>query len=109
MRKVVDPYGIFRILKTLLKQRSEMKNRIFVLAAILLGITFSGSAIAAPGGDVKAKFYDFSDQLIDGEVKRPTALYTDVRQEVKFQRLLRLKRSFIEDVLRRTARDRVFK
>jgi hypothetical protein len=86
-----------------------MKNRIFAIATVLLVMSLVGSAVAAPGGDVKAKFYDFSDQLIDGEVKRPTGLYTDVRQEVKFQRLLRLKRSFIEDVLRRTARDRVFK
>jgi hypothetical protein len=86
-----------------------MKKNIFAIGATLLILMFSGNAFAAPGGDVKAKFYDFSDQLIDGEVKRPTALYTDVRQEVKFQRLLRLKRSFIDDVLRRTARDRVFK
>jgi len=57
---------------------------------------------------VKAKFYDFSEQLIDGEVKRPTALYTDSRQEAKFSRLLRLKRSFQRDLMD-TARLPVFK
>jgi len=57
---------------------------------------------------VKAKFYDFSDQLIDGEIKRPTALYTDSRQEAKFSRLLRLKRSFERDLMD-TARLPVFK
>ena len=62
-------------------------------------------AKAAP---LKSKFYDFSDQLIDGEVKRPTALYMDTRQEVKFQRLLRLKRTFDRE-LQNTARLRVFK
>jgi len=56
----------------------------------------------------KAKFYDFSEQLIDGEIKKPTALYMDVRQKVKFQRLLRLKRDFHRDLMK-TARERVFK
>ena len=57
---------------------------------------------------VKAKFYDFSAQLIDGEVKKPTALYTDVRQAAKFDKLLRLKRSFMPKLLN-TAKDSVFK
>ena len=57
---------------------------------------------------VKAKFYDFSEQLIDGEIRRPTALYTDSRQEAKFKRLLRLKRSFDRE-LHNSARMSVFK
>ena len=57
----------------------------------------------------KSKFYDFSDQLIDGEIKKPTALYMDSRQEVRFQRLLKLKRNFLGPYLNKTARDRVFK
>ena len=57
---------------------------------------------------LKSKFYDFSDQLIDGEVRKPTALYLDVRQKVKFQRLLRLKRDFKRDLMK-TTRERVFK
>ena len=56
----------------------------------------------------KAKFYDFSEQLIDGEIRKPTALYMDVRQKVKFQRLLRLKRNFNRDLMK-TARERIFK
>ena len=56
----------------------------------------------------KAKFYDFSAQFIDGEIKRPTALYTDVRQQAKFGRLLKLKRSFIPRLFE-TAKDPVFK
>lgn len=57
---------------------------------------------------VKSKFYDFSEQLIDGEIKKPTALYTDSRQKVKFDRLLKLKKSFIPQLLK-TAKERVFK
>ena len=88
-----------------------MKKRIVIGVFCALGILMAGPGLAAPpsGGSVKAKFYDFSDQLIDGEVKRPTALYTDVRQKASFKRLLRLKKSFIKDVLQRTARDPVFK
>jgi hypothetical protein len=54
------------------------------------------------------KFYDFSEQLIDGEIKKPTALYTDVRQRAKFERLLKLKRSFMKELFD-TAKDKVFK
>ena len=88
-----------------------MKRLMIVGAFFAVGILFAVPVMAAPpgGGKVKAKFYDFSDQLIDGEVKRPTALYTDVRQKASFKRLLRLKKSFIKDVLQRTARDPVFK
>ena len=88
----------------------RMKLRLIAaLFAALAMLVSSGLSAAPPKKGVKAKFYDFSDQLIDGEVKRPTALYTDVRQQVKFKRLLRLKKSFIQDVLMRTARDPVFK
>jgi hypothetical protein len=60
------------------------------------------------GGEVKSKFYDFSDQVIDGEIKRPTTLYTEARQKVKFERLLRLKKSFMDDMMQ-TAKEPVFK
>ena len=56
----------------------------------------------------KAKFYDFKDQIIDGEIKKPTTLYTDAREQVKFERLLRLKKSFMTDLFD-TAKERVFK
>ena len=56
----------------------------------------------------KAKFYDFSEQLIDGEIKKPTTLYTDARESVKFERLLKLKKSFLPKLFD-TAKERVFK
>jgi len=56
----------------------------------------------------KAKFYDFSEQLIDGEVKKPTTLYLNSREKVKFDRLLKLKKSFIPKLFS-TAKERVFK
>jgi len=68
----------------------------------------AGAAAAAGGGSVKSRFYDFSDQLIDGDIKKPTTLYTDARQRVKFDRLLRLKKSFIQPMLQ-SAKEQVFK
>tara|TARA_Y100000310_G_scaffold301188_1_gene337431 strand:+ start:1034 stop:1312 length:279 start_codon:yes stop_codon:yes gene_type:complete len=55
-----------------------------------------------------AKFYDFSEQVIDGHIKKPTALYTDAKQKVKFSRLLELKKSFLPKILN-SAKNPVFK
>lgn len=43
----------------------------------------------------KTKFYDFDELLINGEYKKPQILYTDSRQKVRFQRLLKLKKDFL--------------
>jgi hypothetical protein len=44
---------------------------------------------------MKTKFYNFDDLLINGQYKKPQVLYTDARQKVKFERLLKLKKSFL--------------
>ena len=44
---------------------------------------------------VKTKFYNFDDLLINGEYKKPQILYTDSRQKVRFERLLKLKKDFL--------------
>jgi len=87
---------------------------LWVMAALLTMGVAAGTAEAQKkppkggGEDLKAKFYDFSDQLIDGEIKKPTALYTDARQKVRFDRLMRLKKSFIPAMMQ-TSKERVFK
>jgi len=60
------------------------------------------------GAKPKSKFYDFNEQLIDGQIKKPATLYTDARAQVKFERLLKLKKSFLNDLFD-TAKERVFK
>ena len=52
----------------------------------------------SPCAGCEVEIYDFSDQVIDGEIKKPTALYTNARQKVKFDRLLSLKKSFIKEI-----------
>ena len=89
--------------------RKQPTLRIMVLLGFLAFMIGYCSSSKAADPNVKAKFYDFSEHLIDGYVKKPQALYTDVRREVKFKRLLRLKRDFIKDYLFKTARHPVFK
>ena len=88
---------------------NRQKLRLIILSFALALVLSLIARLGHTAPDTRSKFYDFSDQLIDGEVKQPTALYTDSRQEVRFKRLLSLKREFTGDVLQRTARDRVFK
>ena len=82
----------------------RLKQFVIPLAAFLSIAITSISNAASP----KSKFYDFSEQLIDGEIKKPTTLYTNSRKKVKFDRLLRLKKSFIKKLLL-TAKEKVFK
>ena len=83
-----------------------MKRLLMFAAALAMAVSFAGTGLAAD--KVKSKFYDFSEMLIDGEIKKPTALYTDSRSKVQFDRLLKLKKSFLE-ALKATGRDEVFK
>ena len=86
-----------------------MKKIAQLFAVLLLIAAFAIPATAKPPRkSVKSKFYDFSDQMIDGEIRKPTALYTDVRQKVKFERLLSLKKSFLRSMFQ-TSKERVFK
>ena len=78
----------------------------FISIAVFLFIFLNASAVVAK--QPKSKFYDFSEQLIDGERKKPTTLYLDSREEVKFERLLKLKKSFLPKLFA-TAKERVFK
>lgn len=56
----------------------------------------------------KAKFYDFSEQVIDGEIKKPRVFITDTKKRVKFDRLLKLKKSFIPELMK-SSEEKTFK
>ena len=78
----------------------------FISFVVFIFIFLNATAIHAK--QPKSKFYDFSEQLIDGERKKPTTLYMDSRQQVRFGRLLKLKKSFLPKLFD-TAKERVFK
>jgi len=84
------------------------KACIAVACGFFFLVILMGAVVVEAKPPTRSKFYDFSEQLIDGEIRRPTALYMDSRQRVKFNRLLRLKRSFLKELFD-TSRERVFK
>lgn len=80
---------------------------LLTLLALTAGLALPGLA-AAQSKDDKARFYDFSDQMIDGEIKKPTALYMESRSRARFDKLLKLKKSF-KPAMIETAKERVLK
>lgn len=71
-----------------------MKRTIQLLGASLALLALGTTPAFAAGNDQKAKFYDFSDQLIDGDVKKPPTIVMEARTRAKFDKLLKLKKSF---------------
>jgi len=59
---------------------------------IIFLLLLATSAIAK---DTKTKFYDFDDLLINGEYKKPQVLYIDSDSQVRFERLLKLKKNLL--------------
>lgn len=79
-----------------------------LFVAMMLATFTLGTAGKALSAEPKSKFYDFSDQLIDGEIKKPTTLYSNVRKEAQFSRLLNLKKELLPLIFQ-ARKERVFK
>jgi hypothetical protein len=75
-----------------------MISAILLFTIMLLPLGVSGQSTT------KTKFYNFDDLLINGEYKKPQVLYTDARQKVRFEKLLKLKKDFLPK-LKETQRD----
>ena len=54
---------------------------------------------AGAKADRSTRFYDFDDLLIDGDLKKPATLYTRALKSPRFDRLLRLQKSFLDQLL----------
>jgi len=81
-----------------MKHRINFMQILVVCVTVLVILTCSLARAAPPKKNVKSKFYDFNEQLIDGQIKRPTALYTSARERARFDRLLKLKKSFLRSL-----------
>ena len=68
------------------------------IAAFLAVMFLSGGVAWAQDGSVKEKFYNFDDMLIDGDFKTPQGMYENARDKAKFDRLLKLKKSFLPKI-----------
>jgi len=84
------------------------KIKLFIINVAVLTLITIFMVTNVIAGVPRAKFYDFNDQLIDGEIKKPSTLYTDSRDRVKFNRLLRLKKSFMKELFN-SSKEKVFK
>jgi len=78
------------------------------IALVVVTMSLGTFSTAAMGAEPKSRFYDFSDQLIDGEIRRPTSLFTNVRQAARFSRMLELKKELLPLIFQ-ARKDRVFK
>jgi len=70
-------------------------NALKIILTLIFLICMTSTAISKPKDNTKTKFYNFDDLLINGEYKKPQILYTDSRQKVRFERLLKLKKNFL--------------
>jgi hypothetical protein len=65
------------------------------------------AAPKAGAADAKAKeggkFYDFEGLIIDGEVKKPGAFFATARDKARFERLLKLRKSFLDQTVKSAA------
>ncbi len=75
-----------------------MKKTLTILFTLL---ALCGNVVA---DEPKTKFYDFDDLVINGEYKKPQVLYIDSDSQVRFERLLKLKKNLLIK-LRETKRD----
>jgi len=65
------------------------------VVAFLVGYC-SHSQAAKP--KIRVKFYDFSEQLIDGVIKKPKDWTKATKKRAKFKRLLELRKNFLKKV-----------
>jgi len=84
-----------------------IRKLFFITASIIISIILFYH-VNSHAKSKKARFYDFSDQLIDGQIKKPSTLYIDSRTRAKFGKLLLLKRSFREALIM-SAKDPILK
>ena len=81
-----------------------MKLKKITIFIFILAILSFRAVANPPNNKKKVKFYNFDDLLINGEYKKPQILYTDSRQKVRFEKLLKLKKDFLPK-LKNTAKD----
>ena len=79
----------------------------FALGLLIYSLLYASTAYAKKPSP-RSKFYNFDEQMIDGHVRKPTYIYVNARDKVKFERLLSLKKSFMRKLFE-TSKRPVFK
>ena len=73
---------------------------LFAATSVIIAIILFFHVNTTEAKSKKARFYDFSDQLINGEIKKPATIYMEARARAKFAKLLRLKKSFRQTLIK---------
>ncbi len=81
---------------------------LFAATSVIIAIILFFHVNTTEAKSKKARFYDFSDQLINGEIKKPATIYMEARARAKFAKLLRLKKSFRQTLIK-TNQDPILK
>ncbi|MFH1529255.1 MAG: hypothetical protein ABIK09_00830 [Pseudomonadota bacterium] len=90
-----------------------MKKLLTVLSALFL-LTAGGAAFAAGDdavpkkGDARVQYLDLGTLVIDGTLRSPEIQFHDQRERVKFERLMRIRKTFMP-ALMASGTDAVFK
>ena len=91
-----------------MKYFSWFRKILLIFVSIIITATLFFHASDTHAKTKKARFYDFSDQLINGEIKKPAAIYMESRARAKFAKLLKLKKSFRQALIK-TNQDPILK
>jgi hypothetical protein len=73
--------------------------RVILYTFLILFFAISVAFAQEDNSKVKLRFYDFDDIQIIGEHKKPKILYINIRQKVKFERLLKMKKDMLPKIL----------
>lgn len=81
-------------------------TRLFLSAAALLCLLAISTVPAAaaspdppPDGDVPQQFVEMDEWVLNGHIRRPTATWVNSAERARFERLLRLQKSFMPALL----------
>ena len=87
-----------------------MRHVTIILALALSVILISNVALAKPPKNkaVKERFYIFGPQAFDGNKKIPQGIWINSREKAQFDRLMRLKKSFLP-AMWQTSKESVFR
>jgi hypothetical protein len=85
--------------------RSLVRCILVLVVAVAFAAPAAAQKKAAKAGakSEKTMFYNFDDMVVDGEFRKPSVLLTTAREQSRFERLLRLRKSFLPEMLK-TAR-----
>ena len=67
-----------------------------VYVVLVLGFVLFGAAGAQAKDGARVQFVEFPNLVIKGDIKAPAVTFDSARDRVKFERLMRLEKRFLE-------------